>query len=60
MSLSRCYQKARSGELKGFTGVEDPYEAPQNPEVVCRTDQESVEESVEKVLAKLTEMGYIT
>ncbi|HEY5038829.1 MAG TPA: adenylyl-sulfate kinase, partial [bacterium] len=37
-----------------------PYESPENPEVVCRTDQETVEESVEKVLTKLQELGYIS
>ena len=44
------YRRARSGELKGFTGVDDPYEAPQHPEVECRTDLETVEESVEKIM----------
>ncbi len=53
------YQKAAAGEIKGFTGVDDPYEPPGNPEVVCHTDKETVEESVEKVLAKLAELGYI-
>lgn len=54
------YQRARAGEIKGFTGIDDPYEAPLNPEVECRTDLEELEESIEKVVAKLTEMGYIT
>ncbi|NEQ31028.1 MAG: adenylyl-sulfate kinase [Leptolyngbya sp. SIO4C5] len=53
------YKKARAGEIKGFTGIDDPYEAPTNPEVECRTDKESLEESVNKVLAKLEEMGYL-
>jgi adenylylsulfate kinase len=44
------YRKARLGEIKGFTGVDDPYEAPANPEVECRTDLESIEESVAKIL----------
>lgn len=57
--LKGLYQKARSGEIKGFTGVDDPYEPPLNPEVTCKTDAESVEESVEKVLKKLEELGYI-
>lgn len=47
------YRRARSGELKGFTGVDDPYEAPQHPEVECRTDLETVEESVEKIMRYL-------
>lgn len=58
--LKGLYQKAQAGEIKGFTGVDDPYESPENPEVVCRTDQETVEESVEKVLTKLQELGYIS
>jgi adenylylsulfate kinase len=53
------YKKARSGEIKNFTGIDDPYEPPLNPEVECRTDLESLEESVAKVLAKLRELGYI-
>jgi adenylylsulfate kinase len=53
------YQKARQGEIKGFTGIDDPYEEPLNPEVECRTDLESLEESVAKVWEKLTELGYI-
>jgi len=44
------YRKARSGELPGFTGVADPYEPPLDPEVECRTDLETVEESVEKIM----------
>lgn len=57
--LKGLYQKAMKGELKHFTGVDDPYEAPLNPEVVCQTDKESVEESVEKVIKKLEELGYL-
>jgi len=53
------YQKARQGEIKGFTGIDDPYEEPLNPEIECRTDLESLEESVAKVWTKLTELGYI-
>jgi len=53
------YKKALNGEIKGFTGVDDPYEEPENPEVIVETDKESVEESVEKVLNKLKELGYI-
>ncbi|MEB3357328.1 MAG: adenylyl-sulfate kinase [Synechococcales bacterium] len=53
------YKRARAGEIKQFTGISDPYEAPLNPEVECRTDLETLEESVAKVLAKMEEMGYI-
>jgi adenylylsulfate kinase len=58
--LKGLYQKAKSGEIKGLTGVDDPYEPPLNAEVVCHTDQESVDESVEKVLKKLAELGYLS
>jgi adenylylsulfate kinase len=44
------YRKARAGELRGFTGIDDPYEPPLAPELECRTDKESLAESVEKVL----------
>jgi adenylylsulfate kinase len=44
------YRLARQGELQAFTGVSDPYEPPASPDVVCRTDQESVTKSVERVL----------
>jgi len=45
------YRKARLGEIHGFTGVDDPYEPPLHPQVECRTDLETVEESVAKILA---------
>jgi adenylylsulfate kinase len=47
------YHKARSGEVKGLTGVDDPYEPPLNPEVECRTDLETIDESAAKVIAYL-------
>lgn len=53
------YKKARAGEIKQFTGIDDPYEAPLNPEVHCHTDQQSVEESVVQVINKLEAMGYL-
>jgi adenylylsulfate kinase len=49
------YRKARAGALRGFTGIDDPYEPPLNPEVECRTDLETVEESVQKILDHLEE-----
>lgn len=54
------YERARAGEIKGFTGIDDPYEEPLNPELECRTDKEDLEESVEKVIAKLKELEYIS
>ena len=53
------YAMARSGKIKQFTGVSDPYEAPLNPEVNCETHKETLEESVNKVISKLEEMGYL-
>lgn len=53
------YKKARTGEIKNFTGVSDPYEPPLNPEVECRTDLETLDESVGKVFATLAELGYL-
>ena len=47
------YRRARSGQLPGFTGVDDPYEPPENPEVECRTDLETLQESTERVLRYL-------
>jgi sulfate adenylyltransferase/3'-phosphoadenosine 5'-phosphosulfate synthase len=57
--LKGLYKKALAGEIQGFTGVNDPYEAPEAPELVCNTDAESVEESVAKVMSLLEERGYI-
>ena len=53
------YKKALSGEIKHFTGIDDPYEQPLCPEVECRTNQENITESVSQVLAKLEELSYV-
>ncbi|MDQ2941826.1 MAG: adenylyl-sulfate kinase [Chloroflexota bacterium] len=54
------YRKALAGEITGFTGVDDPYEPPLNPEVTCYSDgRETAEQSAAKVLAKLAELGYL-
>jgi adenylylsulfate kinase len=53
------YAKARAGEIKGFTGIDDPYEAPVAPEVICATDRESIEESARKVIDKLIELKFV-
>lgn len=47
------YRRARAGALLKFTGIDDPYEAPDMPEVECHTDRESVAESAEKVIASV-------
>ncbi len=53
------YKKAMAGEIKGFTGIDDPYEEPLNPELIINTVNESVEESADRVMKKLKELGYI-
>ena len=53
------YKKALAGELKGFTGVSDPYEEPLAPDVVVETDRESVEFSGSKILLELEQRGLI-
>ena len=52
-------RKARLGEIKQFTGVDDPYEAPLNPEVIVSTDRETVEKSAGTVIRKLDELGWL-
>lgn len=53
------YKKALAGEIKEFTGVSDPYEEPLNPEVVVETHKETIEESANKILTRLGELGYL-
>ena len=53
------YKKALAGEITGFTGVDDPYEAPEDPELVVDTMTETPEESLRKVMATLQELGHI-
>ena len=53
------YKKVRAGEIKQFTGIDDPYEPPLNPEIECRTDLEELHESVAKIINKLRELSYI-
>lgn len=53
------YAKALSGEIAHFTGVSDPYEPPERPDVAVHTDRESVDESVQRIVAHLEERGLI-
>jgi len=53
------YRKALAGEITNMTGIQDPYEEPTNPEVTIDTEHDSVKYNVEKVLKKLTELGYL-
>ncbi len=53
------YAKAFAGEIENFTGVSDPYEPPQNPDIHIRTDQQTVEESLQSILTWLEEHNFI-
>lgn len=53
------YKKALAGEIKDFTGVQDPYEPPEHPDLSIDSLDESVSESVESVLNLLKEKGYL-
>ena len=52
------YKKALAGEIPNFTGVSDPYEAPDRPEVMIDSGEEAIEQSLAKILHKLEELGY--
>ncbi len=66
-SLSACegrdpkglYKKVREGEIKGFTGIDDPYEPPENPEISIDTSKLTIEESIEKIIDFLSHSGYL-
>jgi adenylylsulfate kinase len=53
------YKLARSGKKAGFTGIDAPYEEPERPELVLRTDQLSVEESVDQIIGSLRHRGFL-
>jgi adenylylsulfate kinase len=53
------YKKAFSGEIEQFTGVSDPYEPPNAPDLTLKTDEESPEDSARKVIEKLEFFGYL-
>ncbi len=53
------YAMARAGEIKSFTGIDDPYEAPINPDIVCYTARETIEGSISKITAFLQEHDYL-
>jgi len=55
------YSRARSGEIRNFTGIDDPYESPLDPEVVVHSDgSETPQESAAKILLALERLGYLT
>jgi len=54
------YQKARKGEIKGFTGIDDPFEAPTAPELRLPTHELTIEQSVQRLMAMLDAAGVLS
>ena len=53
------YQKARTGEIKNFTGISSEYQAPVNPELIIDTDKQSIEQSVDSIIEYLLQRGFL-
>lgn len=53
------YEKAIKGEIKNFTGISDPYDEPENPELVLNTEEENIEESISKLIDFLNKNNFI-
>lgn len=53
------YKLVDEGKIQHFTGIDDPYEEPENPDLVIETSKQSLEESVETLLAKVRSLGYL-
>ena len=58
--IKGLYKKALAGEIKHFTGIDDPYEEPLAPEIIVETDKETPEQSAARIIARLEELQYIT
>jgi adenylylsulfate kinase len=54
------YKKARAGQIKGFTGIDDPYEAPEKAEIVIETESTAPADAAQQILAYLEKGGYLT
>lgn len=54
------YKKARAGEIKNFTGIDDPYESPTEPEIHLHSDKQSVKEEVNEIIGVLQDRGIIS
>jgi adenylylsulfate kinase len=54
------YKKARAGQIKGFTGIDDPYEAPDKPEILIETEKTSIREAAEAIFKYLEAGGYLS
>ena len=59
VTLRGLYKKARDGEIPEFTGISAPYEAPEHPEIILDTENETIEESVDRVIHYLKAHRYI-
>ncbi len=57
--MKGLYRKARRGELTNFTGIDSPYEAPENPELRIDTVANDAEQSADLVIARMRELGMI-
>ena len=57
--LKDLYKRARAGEIKNYTGIDSPYEAPENPELIIDTDNQTLEDSVSKILSFIELKGII-
>jgi adenylylsulfate kinase len=53
------YKKARGGKIKNFTGIDDPYEPPENPEIHLKTDQMTLEQELNTIVSYLEQQGII-
>jgi sulfate adenylyltransferase len=53
------YQKARRGEIKNFTGIDDPYEPPVQPELVIDTVEKTAEDNARSIISYLAEKGFV-
>jgi len=54
------YKKARNNEIKNFTGLQDPYEEPLQPGIIVNTEHESVEDTANKIIIRLQQLGYFS
>lgn len=57
--MKGLYAKAFAGEIKGFTGVDDPYETPEGAEIVVNTEEHDPEESAAIILERLEQLGLV-
>jgi adenylylsulfate kinase len=53
------YKKARGGKIKNFTGIDDPYEPPENPEIHLKTDQMTLEQELNTIVSYMEQQGII-